>query len=108
MARTEVDREDVAAALAARRELGKELEPEVIEAFLDRIATQIDRRVDERLAEPGGRAPAHVRPSPAVPILSLVFAIPLTGIADGSLLATVVVWVAIVAINVAHAAAARR
>jgi hypothetical protein len=40
-------REELEAAIAARKELGAELEPEVIDAFIDRI----DRRLSERAWE---------------------------------------------------------
>jgi hypothetical protein len=42
--------------LGARRELGPELEPEVIDAFADRVERAIDARVDARLGQRGGGA----------------------------------------------------
>jgi hypothetical protein len=38
-------REELNTALAARRELGEELEPAVVDAFVDRIEQRIDKRV---------------------------------------------------------------
>src|SRR4029077_1001819 len=51
MASPELERDDLTAALGARRELGDEAEREVLESFLDRVGTAIDARVDQRLAE---------------------------------------------------------
>lgn len=42
-------RRDLAATVAARRELGGELDDELIGAFLDRMQTQIDQRVQEQV-----------------------------------------------------------
>ena len=39
-------REELNTALAARRELGEELEPAVIDAFVERIEKRIEQRVD--------------------------------------------------------------
>jgi hypothetical protein len=38
-------REELNTALAARRELGEELEPAVVDAFVERIERRIDKRV---------------------------------------------------------------
>ena len=40
-------REELNTALAARRELGEELEPAVVDAFVDRIEQRIDKRVGD-------------------------------------------------------------
>jgi VIT1/CCC1 family predicted Fe2+/Mn2+ transporter len=39
-------REELNTAVAARRELGEELEPAVIDAFVERIEQRIDKRLD--------------------------------------------------------------
>ena len=52
----EIPREEAASPLGARRELGAEMEPAVVEAFVERVERQIDARVDARLAERGGVA----------------------------------------------------
>ena len=49
----EISREDVASAVGARRELGEDLEPEVIDAFLEKVERAIDTRVDAQLAAKG-------------------------------------------------------
>ena len=42
-----ISREEVDAAIAARRELGDELEPAVVDAFVERIEQRIATRRDE-------------------------------------------------------------
>jgi hypothetical protein len=102
-------REGAAAALAARRELGAEMEPAVIESFVERVERAIDARVDARLADRRRRGAPAPRGSGfdelALPIVSLGVAIPLTAIAAGTggLLAVLLAWIGIVAVNVAHA-----
>jgi hypothetical protein len=110
MTSPELPREEVAAALGARRELGQEMEPAVVEAFAERVERAIDARVDARLAGRGaapapGRRGGERRHDLALPIVSLGVAIPLTAIAAdaGGFLAVLVVWIGLVAINVAHA-----
>ena len=48
MAEPTVDREEVRAAIEARKELGAELEPAVIDAFVARIEKSIVKRDDQR------------------------------------------------------------
>ncbi len=45
MAKDAAVEEELNAALAARRELGEELEPAVIDAFVERIEKRIDKRL---------------------------------------------------------------
>jgi len=100
----EIPREEAASTLAARRELGAEMEPAVVAAFVERVERQIDARVDARLAERGGGRARHDGWL-SLPIASLGVAIPLTAIAGGigGLVAILIVWIGIVAVNVAHA-----
>ena len=95
-----VEREDVQAAIEARHELGDEMEPHLIDSFVDRI----EKRIDERGT---GRTPAqrHGREgSFALALASLIFAIPITGIAatHGGIAAMVVVWLGIVLLNAVY------
>ena len=100
-------RDDIAAALEARRELGREMEPAVVDAFADRMERAIEARVDARLAE--RRADAPARHSGAadhvLPIVSLGVAIPLTAIAAATAgwLAVLIVWLGLVGVNWAYA-----
>ncbi len=89
-----VERDDVQAAIEARRELGPELEPHVIDSFIQRI--------EQRLAKP---APRHGDDKTfALTIFSLIASIPLTAIAvvQSGLIALVIVWVGIVLVNLSY------
>jgi hypothetical protein len=104
MAQHRLPRDEVEAALAARGELGRELEPEVVDAFLDRVERAIDRRVDERLEQ------RHVPQAPgwtafALPVTSIALMIPISE--EASVAAEIVAWVAIAIVNVAYALARR-
>jgi hypothetical protein len=99
-----VDRHDVETALEARRELGREYEPQVIDAFVDRIEQRIEERV-------GFRKPAERQPIPLLlPLGSLGIGIGATGAAlgptnggAGGILVAIIAWIAIAIVNVAYA-----
>jgi hypothetical protein len=100
-------REDLAAAVAVRNELGDRMEPAVVEAFIARIEHAVTARVDAHLSQRlHGLPRAHHENSGALPlaICSLVFGIPLTAIAAGiaDLPGLVACWAGIAAINLAH------
>jgi hypothetical protein len=95
-----VERKDVEAALEARRELGRDYEPEIVDAFLEKI----ERRLDQR---PAAGLPAHPRQG-SVTFLALGS----MGIGVGATaIATVhhqgwvavIAWIAIALINIAYA-----
>ena len=94
-----VDREELQAAIQARHELGADLEPHVIDSFVERI----ERRLTERKASP---AKKHDRREGAfvLAIVSMVMAIPITAIAatHGGIVAMLVVWAGIVLVNLAY------
>jgi hypothetical protein len=107
------DPDDLAGAVAARRELGVDAERALIEGFLQRTGQAIDARVDERVAK--HRATNRWQPEPdrrrntgsklALAITSLALAIPPTaiGAAVKGVLGLVLIlssWAAIVAVNV--------
>ncbi|MGH3082332.1 MAG: hypothetical protein ACRDNH_14550 [Gaiellaceae bacterium] len=48
MAEPTVDREELEAAIAARKELGPELEPAVIDSFVERIEKSLVKRDEQR------------------------------------------------------------
>jgi hypothetical protein len=83
---------DLKAAMAARRELGEEMEDHVVESFLARIEQYIDARVAERLAQNSGARPARSEGTAGkyeaalVVASGLVLAIPLIAVsgANGS------------------------
>jgi hypothetical protein len=102
MAQAEIPREEVSLAVETRREVGEDLEPHVIDAFLERVGAAIDERVDQRIA---GRRRSGGPAAMGLAVISLVFAIPLTGIGGGTagLAGLLVVWAGIVAVNFAYA-----
>jgi hypothetical protein len=92
-------RDELEAAIEARRELGRAHEPEVIDGFLERI----ERRLEER-QRPQPPAQRHDR-SFTLAVITMCVAIPLTAIAasNSGLAAVVVVWLGLVLVNVAYA-----
>ena len=93
-----VEREDVHAAIEARRELGPELEPHVIDSFVERIEKRI--AAEKRLPAQARRREGSF----LLTLASLVLAIPLTGIAatHGGIVAMIVVWTGIVLVNAVY------
>ena len=65
--------------LAARQELGVEHDDALVASFLDRIEHELDRRVDERVAQ---RVPAKRRGSPIHPG-NIAVCIPIVAVAGG-------------------------
>lgn len=98
--RPAVDRDDLAAAIETRRELGAELEPQVIDAFVERI----EKRIDERLRDRGPARPDSSQQL-ALAIVSLGVSIPLLGIAAGvtGLAGVIAVCAALVLVNLVFA-----
>jgi hypothetical protein len=94
------EREELEAAIEARRELGEELEPLVVDGFVERIQKRIEARAGE-LAQ--ARRPATRYPdwsAFALAICSLGIAIPI--VEKAALAGEIVMWVAIGAVNVAY------
>ncbi|GAA0227895.1 hypothetical protein GCM10009527_025380 [Actinomadura nitritigenes] len=100
-------REDLAAALAARRELG----PDYDAAFIETVVDRIEEALDARPAAPAPRRRPRVpRPSGdgdhglLLAVLSMVAAIPLSAIAavNAGGLGLFLAWSAIVLINIAY------
>ena len=97
-AKADGTRAELDAILSARQELGAEYNDELADMLMERLDTAIDRRVEARLQD--------VKPksvSPAVPICSLIFAIPATGVVlegGAGVLGVALVWTAIVVVNV--------
>jgi hypothetical protein len=98
-----VEREELQAAIEARRELGSELEPHVIEGFVERI----EKRLDERIRE---RQPHERRAVPLLlPLGSLGIGVGATGAAlgpntgSGGIAVAIIAWIAIAIVNVAYA-----
>ena|ERR671934_557367 len=96
-------RDELQAAVEARRELGREREPEVIDAFLDRVEREIDARVDARLGRQRGGAGTDWG-FVVLAVSSLGIGIAVTGTATGTGHAWVaaVAWLAIVLVNLLY------
>ena len=98
MAPERLTREDVDSLVEARRELGEEMEPAVIDAFLDRV-------------EAAARSPEEIYPGQArgaqlaLSIVSLGTGIPITAIAaeQGGVVGMLVAWAGIVGVNFSFA-----
>ena len=95
-----ITREDVDSLVKARRELGDDMEPAVIDAFLDRVEAAAEARA-------AAVKPTPVRPDDgrgerlALSIVSLGTGIPITAIAaeQGGVVGMLVVWAGIVGVN---------
>ena len=57
MAKARITRDDVQSMVGARRELGDEMEPALIDAFLERVEAAVEEQAAERRPKPRGRAP---------------------------------------------------
>ena len=104
-------RHELEATLAAREEMGEELEPQLVDRFADRMEAEIDRRAGEKAARQRSRSPGHHGNAPMIPLAlgSLGLAIPLMGIAGGTagFPGILVVCIAIVLVNLFWAAPRR-
>jgi hypothetical protein len=93
-------KEDLQASIEARRELGRDHEPELVESFVARI--------EERLAKrPSAHPPARREGREGSFVLALVSigaGIPLTAIAasNGGLQALLIVWIGIILVNLGY------
>jgi hypothetical protein len=98
-----VPRDEARATLAARRELGPEYEDELVEAFAEKIERRLAKREKAELDHDEGRRGISF----VAALVSLGCGIPITAIAlsGGGIPALVVVWTAIVLVNVALARA---
>jgi hypothetical protein len=102
--------DEIRAAAETHRELPPEYQNAVIESFLAKVDREIDARVDARMALYGsGRRREHRPRGPAFfALASMLFGIPLTALAVSAgqhptgIWGLLVVWIGIVAINIAH------
>jgi hypothetical protein len=99
---------ELEAAVEARKELGRERETDVVEAFLDRVEQGIDKRIDERLAKRGGRPVVHHELDLKLPLGSMGIGIGVTAVATsnaggGGIAIAIVAWIAIAIINIVYA-----
>jgi hypothetical protein len=118
-------RDDITAAAAAHRELGREYDGAVAEGLIERIGAEIDRRIDARLALTGVAPSPPAAPAPARPVkpasgrpsvASVVLALGSMGIgigaagtvlsldssSPGGIWLVLVIWIIIGAVNVSY------
>jgi len=101
----DLPRDELQAAVEARKELGREHEPEIVDAFLARVEKQIDERVDQRVAQsryaPQRRGGGSDWGAAILGIASLGIGIGATGAATGQGQGWVaaVAWLAIIVVN---------
>jgi hypothetical protein len=89
-------RHEAEATLAARQEVGQELEPHLVDRFIERVEQEIERRAQELAARKQQPVPHHsVTP---LALGSLGIAIPLIAVAD-STAGVIAVCIAIVLVN---------
>src|SRR4051812_31741092 len=79
-----VERDELIAALAARRELGPELEPAVIDAFVERLERAIDVRVDQEVRRQIGQGPARRHGGGGPGVGNIILALGSLGIGIGA------------------------
>lgn len=106
-------KKELDAALDARRELGPEYEAALVDSFVEKVDTQVRRRLaEERLSaarggerRPGGPA-SEFGERFGFAVITLVLAIPLSAIAaaQAHLSGLLVAWAGIVGVNFIHAA----
>ncbi|MGW2219754.1 hypothetical protein ACWCSD_32615 [Nonomuraea sp. NPDC001684] len=111
MSASELPNDELRAAVAARRELGPDYEQALVDSFLERVGHEIDRKVEERLAQRAPQDSGHRGMSAGLTYFSVIFGvggtIALVGRPDG-LIAAIVMLVALTVINVAVALRERR
>jgi hypothetical protein len=97
------EREELQAALEARRELGSDYEPHIIDSFLERI----EQRLDQRQQRPARQHKPPEPPALVVPLASIGMGIAVTGAAGsihpGGFVVAIIAWIAIAIVNVAYA-----
>ncbi|MCX4778820.1 hypothetical protein [Streptomyces sp. NBC_01264] len=106
-------KKEFAATLDARRELGAEYEAALVDSFVEKVDTQVRRRLaEERLSAARGTRTGSDSPDGnfgerfGFAIITLVLAIPLSaiGAAQARLSGLIVVWLGILGVNYVHAA----
>jgi hypothetical protein len=99
----EPEREELHAALEARRELGPEYEPQIVDSFLERI----EQRLEHRRHRPARQDRPPQPPALVVPLATVGMGIATTGAASGihpgGFVVAIIAWIAIAIVNVAYA-----
>ncbi len=126
MTAAELTPEEIAAALAARRELGPDYEDAIASSLAEKVEREIAARVNAaqmsamqmQVNAVQGNAPRQRRQPDAstegrwIAVTSLVAGIPVTGIvagtSNGNVAAIAVAWAGIALVNMAHAFGRRK
>ena len=101
---TDETRKDLQAAVAARQELGPDYEPEIIDAFLEKLDARIGAQVAPT-PQPAPPTPGNDPGGLALAIVSVGAGIPITAIAasqEGTI-AVIICWGGLVGVNLARA-----
>jgi len=101
---TDETRKDLQAAVAARQELGPGYEPEIVEAFLEKLDARIGAQVAPT-PQPAPPTPGNDPGGLALAIVSVVAGIPITAIAasEEGPIAVIICWGGLVGVNLARA-----
>jgi hypothetical protein len=101
MPQPRITRDDVSSMVGARQELGEEMEPAVVDAFLDRVEAAIEAKAAERRPRPKGDSGPGTGERLALAIVSLGTGIPITAIAADAAdaLGIAIAWAGIAAVN---------
>lgn len=112
-----IERRDIEALLATRRELGAEYDDALVAAFAERVERSIQRRDDGAVSERDARQQAQDRGAEGgrirqfvLGLVSLGAGIPITIVptvsnAENGIVAVALAWLGIAGVNAAHAAA---
>ena len=114
MSQQPLDRSEFEAALSARKDLGPEMEPALVESFAEKVVAEIRRQQATPVFPAPTLTPAQMaymqrRNRPYNPmvlaVVSMVLAVPLTAISLslGGIFMGLVVWAGIIGINFAAA-----
>ena len=101
MPQPRITRDDVSSMVGARQELGPDMEPAVVDAFLDKVEAAIEAQAAERRPKPRGSVPESGERL-ALAIVSLGAGIPITAIAADAAqaLGIAIAWAGIAAVNI--------
>ena len=102
MSQQPLDRSEFEAALSARKDLGPEMEPALVESFAEKVVAEIRR---QQATPPRPVFPAPTLTPAQMALVSMVLAVPLTAISLslGGIFMGLVVWAGIIGINFAAA-----
>ncbi|MDH2427890.1 hypothetical protein [Sphaerisporangium sp. TRM90804] len=103
-----IPRDDVAATLAARRELGTDYEDALADQLVDRIGRTIDERIDAKLEARPSRKRFEMAPSTAAIAGGLSMSALFTLVAASDLEVAAVLWLIIAVAAVAFLLGKRR